>query len=162
MTNIRNNNQNRYTEVVEFLLGDEHFAVDLYGVKEIIDYTRITKLPNAPPHICGIIDLRGDITTIIDPKQHLGIISAKDSITEECKIIVLDEQKAGAKVGILVDEVLAVSIYSTEDTDTSMTTAESNYIKGVIKKAVHVTDEEENDKIELIILIDVSTFIHWL
>ena len=159
---MKDSDQNQYTEVVEFLLRDEHFAVDLYGVKEIIEYTRVTKLPNAPPHICGIIDLRGDITTIIDPKVHLGIIKTNDSTTEECKIIVLDEKWVGAKIGMLVDEVVTVSIYSTEDIDTSMVVDENNYIKGVIKKDLPVISETEEDKSELLILVDVSMFIHGL
>ena len=55
--------------VVEFLLGDEHFAIDLFEVREVVEYTRITHLPDTPPHIRDIIDLRGEITTIIDLKN---------------------------------------------------------------------------------------------
>ena len=56
-------------QVVEFLLGDEHFAVDLFEAREVVDYTRITHLPDTPPHIRDIIDVRGEITTIIDLKN---------------------------------------------------------------------------------------------
>ncbi len=64
-------------QVVEFLLEDEHFAIDLFEVREVVEYTRITHLPDTPPHIRGIIDLRGEITTIIDPKKLIHIHGEK-------------------------------------------------------------------------------------
>ena len=58
-------------QVVEFLLGREYFAIDLFDVREVVEYTHITHLPSAPEYIRGIIDLRGEITTIIDLKTTL-------------------------------------------------------------------------------------------
>ncbi|MDO8842066.1 chemotaxis protein CheW, partial [Methanocalculus sp.] len=46
-------------QVVEFVLGDETFAIDLFDVREVVEYTRISALPNSPSYIKGIIDLRG-------------------------------------------------------------------------------------------------------
>jgi purine-binding chemotaxis protein CheW len=60
-------------QVVEFVLGSEHFAIDLFDVKEVVEYTTITKLPNVPAYVKGIIDLRGEITMIIDLKHRLNI-----------------------------------------------------------------------------------------
>src|SRR5208337_4325884 len=60
-------------QVVEFLLGRERYAVDLFDVREVVEYTSITKLPNTPSYMKGIIDLRGEITTIIDLKERLCI-----------------------------------------------------------------------------------------
>ena len=53
-------------QVVEFIIGEDKFAVNLFDIKEIVEASRITPLPHAPSHIRGIIDLRGEITTIID------------------------------------------------------------------------------------------------
>lgn len=55
-------------QVVEFILGNEHFAIDLFDVREVVEYTNITKLPNSPPYIKGIIDLRGEITYYYRPE----------------------------------------------------------------------------------------------
>jgi len=46
---------------------------NLFDVKEIVEYTRITPLPGSARYIKGIIDLRGEITTIIDLKEKMGI-----------------------------------------------------------------------------------------
>lgn len=67
-------------QVVEFVLGSEHFAVDLFDVKEVVEYTTITKLPNVPAYVRGIIDLRGEINMIIDLKQRLNITEESTKI----------------------------------------------------------------------------------
>ena len=59
--------------VVEFILGNELFAIDLFDTREVINTTEITPLPNTPSFIKGIIDLRGVITTIIDLKEMMKI-----------------------------------------------------------------------------------------
>ena len=60
-------------QVVEFILGDNKFAINLFDVREIVESIRITPLPHAASHIKGIINLRGEITTIIDLKSVLQI-----------------------------------------------------------------------------------------
>ena len=60
-------------QVLEFLLGKEHFAIDLFDVREVVEYTPITQLPNTASCMKGIIDLRGEITTIVDLKDRLHI-----------------------------------------------------------------------------------------
>jgi purine-binding chemotaxis protein CheW len=54
------------TQIIEFSLGKDLFAIDIQHVREIVEYKRIRPLPNTRAHIRGIIDLRGEITTIID------------------------------------------------------------------------------------------------
>ena len=142
-------------QVVEFLLGKEHFAIDLFDVKEVVEYTRITELPNAPPNIKGIIDLRGEITTIVDLKERLHIAASAETKDENSRIIVLDEKITRAKTGIMVDDVTSVSTFDMSDID--KTSASDNHedtaILGIIKKKVKDKDHEKN---ELIIWIDIK------
>ncbi|NMB80153.1 MAG: purine-binding chemotaxis protein CheW, partial [Methanomicrobiales archaeon] len=84
-------------QVVEFLLGREHYAVDLFDVREVVEFTSITQLPNTPSYMKGIIDLRGEITTIIDLKERLHIGEKSDQPLENSRIIVLDEKITKAK-----------------------------------------------------------------
>jgi Chemotaxis signal transduction protein len=60
-------------QVVEFIIGDDKFAINLFDVREIVEASKITPLPHASSYIRGIIDLRGEITTIIDLRQLLQI-----------------------------------------------------------------------------------------
>lgn len=142
-------------QVVEFLLGRERYAVDLFDVKEVVEYTTITKLPNTASYMKGIIDLRGEITTIIDLKERLHIPAGTDADEENSRIIVLDEKITKAKTGIMVDDVLSVSTFDRSDIDsTSAADVEDDTaILGIIKKKVKDKDHEKN---ELIIWIDIK------
>jgi purine-binding chemotaxis protein CheW len=141
-------------QVVEFLLGKEHYAVDLFDVREVVEYTSITQLPNTPSYMKGIIDLRGEITTIIDLKERLSILEKSDQPIENSRIIVLDEKITKAKTGILVDDVLAVSTFEHGDIDSTSASSgrEDAAINGIIKKKIR---EKEHEKNELIIWIDI-------
>jgi purine-binding chemotaxis protein CheW len=145
-------------QVVEFLLGDEHFAIDLFEVREVVEYTRITHLPDTPPHIRGIIDLRGEITTIIDLKNLMHILAEKKTDESTSRIIVLDDRITKSKIGIMVDDVLSVSTFSRKEVDTSAATInrEQNNIIGIIRKKIRIKDKDVN---ELIIWIDVQRLL---
>jgi len=142
-------------QVVEFLLGKERYAVDLFDVKEVVEYTTITKLPNSASYMKGIIDLRGEITTIVDLKERLHIAATTELQEETCRIIVLDEKITKAKTGIMVDDVTSVSTFDMSDIDKT-SAADSNEdtaILGIIKKKVK---DKEHEKNELIIWIDIK------
>lgn len=145
-------------QVVEFLLGSENFAINLFDVKEVVEYTTITKLPNVPTHVRGIIDLRGEITMIIDLKQRLKITEKNAKSLETSRIIVLDDKIAASKLGILVDDVTSVSTFEGDQVDytsASVNTQDSAII-GIIKRKVKVKDKEKN---ELIIWIDLKQLL---
>ena len=137
-------------QVVEFLLGKEHYAIDLYDVKEVVDYTSITRLPNTPAYIKGIIDLRGEITTIIDLKERLNVTAEINSASDDNRrIIVLDEKLTGVKMGIIVDDVLSVSTFDHADVDRSSASLYNDdaAIMGIIRKKVRVRDKDVSDLI---------------
>jgi len=145
-------------QVVEFLLGKEHFAIDLFDVKEVVEYTSITKIPNTPPYVKGIIDLRGEITTIVDLKQRLNINEAGNVVVEASRIIVLDEKITHSKMGILVDDVSSVSMFEMSQVDTTSESVneDDTSILGIIKKKVNIKDKEVS---ELIIWIDIKPLV---
>jgi purine-binding chemotaxis protein CheW len=145
-------------QVVEFLLGKEHFAIDLFDVREVVEYTRITHLPNSPSFIKGIIDLRGEITTIINLKGALAISEKETKNEEDSRIIVLDDQITASKTGIMVDDVLSVSTFSKSQVDKSVASInkEDTRIIGIIKKKIRIKDK---DTTELIIWIDIRQIL---
>ena len=146
-------------QVVEFLLGKEHYAIDLFDVREVVEYTTITKLPDAPAYMRGIIDLRGETTTIIDLRMRLNILDVPDQPEENSRIIVLDEKITRGKTGILVDDVLAVSTFERGDIDSTSSAGgrEDSSIIGIIKKKIREKDHERN---ELIIWIDIRQLLN--
>lgn len=144
-------------QVVEFLLGDDKYAVNLFDVREIVEASKITPLPHAPSHIRGIIDLRGEITTIIDLRTLIGATKKAGSDNEDLRFIVLDESVTNGKTGVVVDEVASVLTVPISDIDQSgRGTDDDNFILGVIKK--EVGDKGESKK-ELVIWIDICGLI---
>ena len=145
-------------QVVEFALGSEHFAFDLFDVKEVVEYTTITKLPNVPPYVRGIIDLRGEITMIVDLKHRLNITEESKTALEASRIIVLDDKITKSKIGILVDDVTSVSTFEGNMVDytSASISQEDTAIIGIIKRKIKVKDRETN---ELIIWIDIKKLL---
>ncbi len=145
-------------QVVEFVLGNEHFAIDLFDVKEVVEYTTITKLPNVPAYVRGIIDLRGEITMIVDLKHRLKITEKSNAPLEASRIIVLDDKIATSKMGILVDDVTSVSTFEGPQVDytSASVNKEDSAIIGIIKRMVKVKEKEKN---ELIIWIDLKQLL---
>lgn len=88
-------------EYLSFTLGDEHYGVDILKVQEIRGYDAVTRLPDAPDYIKGVINLRGTIVPVIDLRLKLRLAEARyDSFTV---MIVLNVENR--VVGIVVDSV---------------------------------------------------------
>ncbi|HID42328.1 MAG TPA: purine-binding chemotaxis protein CheW [Archaeoglobaceae archaeon] len=136
----------KLNKVVKFRLGNEYFAISVEDVKEVVKMQSITRTPNSPPHVDGIIDLRGVVCTIIDPKKLLDITEGGSTGRE--RIIVLD--MSDSSVGIKVDEVLSVDDFSKDDLETNVELGE--YAKGIIK-------DEIDGSLELIIWLDVEKLV---
>ena len=118
-------------QVLELKLGTETYSVSIDYVTEIGDVGELTKVPNAPSYVEGVMDLRGRTTSIVDPKAVFGL----DDDGEGRRIIVFDpdivqEQSA---VGWLVDEVFQVVQVDPEQVDQSPGD-DAGSIRGVVKR----------------------------
>jgi purine-binding chemotaxis protein CheW len=118
-------------QVLEFELGGETYCVSIAYVTEIVDVGDLTTVPNSPPHVRGVMDLRGRTTSIIDPKVVFDI----EEEGQQKRIVVfdpeiIDDQSAA---GWLVDEVHQV--VQIGDTDVDEEAAEDDdTIVGVVKR----------------------------
>ncbi len=93
------------SQFLTFTLGAEHYAVDILRVQEIRGWHQVTRVPNAPTHMLGVLNLRGTIVPIIDMRMRFRL--DKIEYTSVTVIIVLAVQTAtGRQVfGIVVDSV---------------------------------------------------------
>jgi len=148
-------------DVVEFELGGERYALDIQLAREIVEMMPITPIPRAPPFISGVINLRGEITNIINLNTLLGLSDRE--IRDNQKIIVLvPEAAGGSNIGIIVDDVSSVTQVSEADVESmgeGFASEFSSFVKGIIK--VRSDDAEKTEKSEkkskgLIIWIDMQ------
>ncbi len=89
---------------LEFQLGKESYAVELLVVKEVITPPDMTPIPKAAPYVCGLMNLRGLVLTVIDLRKKLGITPEKD--TSQNAVIIFDMNDR--MVGVVVDSIQKV------------------------------------------------------
>lgn len=91
-------------QLVSFKLGKEFYGIEITKVREIILITDITRIPEAPHYLKGLINLRSSVIPVIDLRARFGL--PETDFTDESRIMVL--QAAGKTLGIVVDEVSEV------------------------------------------------------
>jgi purine-binding chemotaxis protein CheW len=88
-------------EVLTFTIGDQNYGLDLLSVREIRAWTDVTPLPNTPPFVRGVINLRGAVVPIFDLRVRLG-----GGVTQATSANVVIVVEIGSEsVGLLVDTV---------------------------------------------------------
>jgi purine-binding chemotaxis protein CheW len=118
-------------QLVTFRLGNEEFGIDIKKVQEINRMIDITKIPNAPPFIEGVVNLRGKIIPIVSLRTKLGFGEVeRDKAT---RIMVVELK--GSVLGFIVDsvsEVLRIPEAKVEPAPALTGGTDSAYIEGVI------------------------------
>lgn len=89
------------SQFLTFRLGEELYGVDILRVQEIKGYTTVTKIPNTPPHIKGVLNLRGTIVPVVELRTKFGMPTI-DYTTFTVIIVVVVQDKV---MGLVVDAV---------------------------------------------------------
>ena len=142
-------------DVVEFKLGGSRYALDISLAREIVEMMPITPVPRAPMHIAGIINLRGEITNILN-LNNLMDLPVRDEVENQKIIVLVAEACGGSNLGMIVDDVhsvLQVPEENIEKMDASISS--EAYVKGIIKRA----KDKESGREELVIWIDIAKII---
>ena len=119
-----------------FALADEEYGLPVLRVREIIKMMDITEVPQVPPHIKGVLNLRGKVIPVIDLRLKFGF--APGDVTSRTCIIVVEVALAASRVmmGIIVDhvsEVLNIPADEIEQTPEFGDRVCTDYIKGMAK-----------------------------
>ena len=130
-------------QVVIFKLDDEQFAVETAKVQSINDNMEITEVPKAPSHIKGLINLRGNIISLLDINLLLDVPRG-DRLQNNIIILEIQDELVGITVD-QVDEVLDIDENTVERINDEN---KKNYIKGVI-----------NFKDRIVTLIDIDKLL---
>lgn len=128
-----------------FKIGDEHFAIPVLEVQEVIKSEQVTRLPLAPVHIKGLINLRGQIVTLVSLRTLFGL-EEKDN--EDCMHIIV--RSGESLFSLMVDEisdVLDLSKNDYEETPSTINESIKKYINGVFKLENNLVVQLDLDKI---------------
>lgn len=120
-----------------FALGREGYGIEILKVREIIGYMDITSVPRTPDHVKGVINLRGQVISVIDLRSKFAM-PAVDRTDETCIIVVETTQASGRKLstGLIVDkvsEVLNIADASIEPPPTFGSSVQTDFILGMGK-----------------------------
>ena len=135
--------KNDSTSYLTFALGDEKFAIPVDLVQEVVEFGQVTKVPNAPAYMLGIINLRGRVLPLLDTKLKLGLSAT--TLSHKSRIMILDLQLADDKnlqIGAMVDlakEVVEISESEIQEAPEFEDLKTSAPIKGIVSKQGDIT-----------------------
>lgn len=96
------------TQYLTFTLGSEEFALDISEVREVLDYTTITKVPRMPDFLRGVINLRGNVVPVVDLRMKLGMPPTERTVNTCIVITEIDMDGKTMHIGALTDSVQEV------------------------------------------------------
>ena len=132
---------------VTFKLDHETYGINVMQVQEVLRYTEIAPVPGAPYYVLGIINLRGNVVTVIDTRSRFGLQSAE--VDDSTRIVIIEAEKQ--VIGILVDSVAEVVYLRRSEIDNAPnvgTEESAKFIQGV-----------SNRDNELLILVDLDKLL---
>lgn len=97
--------QSQVIEFLTFRLGDEDYGVDILRVQEIRGWEIVTRIPNSPVYVKGVLNLRGSIVPILDMRQRLGMDVRGYSKDTVVIVLRVKNQNSQRNIGVVVDEV---------------------------------------------------------
>ncbi len=143
-TNAMKSAEDPILQWVIFRLENESYGINVMQVQEVLRYTEVAPVPGAPPYVLGIINLRGNVVTVIDTRLRFALETAET--TDQTRIVIIEAENQ--VVGILVDAVAEVVYLRQSEIETTPNVGNeesAKFIQGVCHK---------ND--ELLILVDLE------
>lgn len=132
---------------VTFRLQEETYGINVMQVQEVLRYTEIAPVPGSPDYVLGIINLRGNVVTVIDTRARFGLPASE--VSDNTRIVIIEAEKQ--VIGILVDSVAEVVYLKQSEIDTAPnvgTDESARFIQGVA-----------NREGELLILVDLNKLL---
>jgi purine-binding chemotaxis protein CheW len=138
-------------QVLTFVLGNETYGVDILRVQEIRGWSTVTKIPHAPSHVLGVLNLRGSIVPIVDLRRRFSL--ERVEYTTVTVIVVLSVQSPSGRrdFGVVVDgvsDVVDVNIGDVKEAPELGAKGATDYIRGLVPVAER-----------MVVLLDIERLI---
>jgi len=119
-----------------FVLGNEFFALDICSVREILDMTGITRIPQSPPFMRGVVNVRGNAVPVIDMRMKFGLGRIETTLNTRIVIIEIARDQDVTVIGAIADSVKEVLELETGKIDPPPkigTRIKADFIRGIGK-----------------------------
>ncbi|MDH4164459.1 MAG: chemotaxis protein CheW [Nitrospirota bacterium] len=124
------------TQYLTYKLGDEVFALDIGKVREVLDFTEVTKVPNMPDFMLGVINLRGSVVPVVDLRTRFHMPRSEQTVNTCIIITEVQVDDAVTVLGCLADsvqEVLDLEPHQIEPAPKIGTKLRTDFIRGMGK-----------------------------
>ncbi|MBI5847452.1 MAG: chemotaxis protein CheW [Nitrospirae bacterium] len=138
------------TQYLTFKLDEEVFAVDISKVREVLDFTSVTKVPRTPDFMRGVINLRGSVVPVVDMRLKFGMSETEKTVNTCIIIVEVNLDNETTVLGALADSVQEVMDLEPDQIEPAPrigTRLRTEFIKGMGKKDDHFIMILDIDKI---------------
>jgi purine-binding chemotaxis protein CheW len=138
------------TQYLTFKLAEEVFALDVAKVREILEYTTVTKVPQTPEFMQGVINLRGSVVPVIDLRLKFGMTATEQSVNTCIIVAEVDMDDETILLGALADSVQEVDEMEPGQIEAAPhigTRLNTDFIKGMGKQDNHFVMILDIDKV---------------
>jgi purine-binding chemotaxis protein CheW len=137
-------------QFLTFKLSDEIFAVDIAKVREVLDFTMVTKVPRTPEFMRGVINLRGSVVPVVDLRLKFGMSKTENSVNTCIIIVEVAVDQETTILGCLADSVQEVMDLEPDQIEPAPkigTRLRTDFIKGMGKRKENFVIILEIDKV---------------
>jgi purine-binding chemotaxis protein CheW len=139
------------SQVLTFVLGNETYGVDILRVQEIRGWTAVTKIPHAPAHVLGVLNLRGSIVPIVDLRMRFALERAEYTAVTVIIVMSVVTPSGRRDFGVVVDgvsDVVDVNSAEIKPAPELGTRAATDYLLGLVSIAER-----------MVVLLDIDRLI---
>ncbi len=132
-SDVKNDAQENAQQYICFMLDDEEFGINIVNIREVIPFTKFTRVNNLPAFARGVINLRGEIIALLDTKVFFKLGDKMDKTTRKTKIIIVRD--TGRDAGFIVDCVTAARMIpenEIQQTPKNVEGISADFIAGVV------------------------------
>lgn len=125
------------TQYLTFKLEEEVFALEISKVREVLDFTAVTKVPQTPDFMLGVINLRGSVVPVVDMRLKFGMTKTQASVNTCIIIVEIELESESTVLGALADSVQEVIDLDPEQIEPAPrigTRLRTKFIKGMGKR----------------------------
>lgn len=131
-------------QIATFYVENLLMGLQIQQVQEINRQLEVTAVPHAPEHVKGVINLRGDVVTVVDMRQVLGL--PHNDISDSCRNVIIHHD--GELVGLLVDKIADILTIECDKIDPAPPNVGN--IEGKLFQGVYTTEEE------IVVILDLD------
>ena len=138
-------------QVLTFVLGDETYGVDILRVQEIRGWSAVTKIPHAPAHVLGVLNLRGSIVPIVDMRMRFALERAEYTAVTVIIVMFVSTSAGRRDFGVVVDgvsDVVDVDFTEVKPAPELGARGATDYIRGLVSVAER-----------MVVLLDIDRLI---